>query len=128
MVLLRMEAADALVPVLPVIGIESPRLPVVEIREIRRGSIVGRIGSGARLIIGGRIILPDGAGDFAVDAAPFLVNIVDIPVPPRARYVGSSKGTKYYPVESKKWLQWKAEPVFFSSEAEAQAAGYEMGK
>ena len=126
--LLEFDAALSPADIFPVAEMNTRSIPVVTVREINRGSIVGTIGSGARLVLGDTLVTPRADGAFTVEAAPFLRNIVDIQVPPWAQYVGSSQGTKYYPVASKQWLSWKSEPLFFRDRVEAEGAGYERGK
>ena len=99
--------------------------PVVHIKEINRGQIIGFVGTGTRLVIGDSYVVPGSGGIFRIAAAPFLVNIIDIPIPAGAQFVASPRGTKYYPVESKAWRGWKSQPVFFMSAGEAENNGYE---
>jgi len=102
----------------------SRRASIVHIDEINRGSIVGTVGTGARLIIGDEPILPSPDRSFSVSASKFLVNIVDIKVPRDTKFVASKRGRKYYPIESSKWKSLKSELLFFRSREEAEAIGY----
>ena len=102
----------------------SRRAPIVHINEINRGSIVGIVGTGARLIIKDEAIIPSKDRSFSIPASKFLVNIVDIKVPRNTKFVASKRGRKYYPVASSRWKSLKSELLFFRSKEEAEALGY----
>ena len=101
------------------------RAPIVHVQEINDGSIVGVIGTGARLVIGNNVVIPRPDRTFAISADPFLVNIIDIPIPRDALFVASKRGKKYYKVDSSpgKRLVPKNR-LYFRTGAEAEAMGY----
>ena len=104
------------------------RAPIVHIEEIHNGTIVGIVGTGARLVIGETVIVPLPNRRFAIDASPFLVNIVDMPVPAGMLYVASSRGKNYYPVDSSAGQNLSpANRIYFKSGADAERAGYKRG-
>ena len=105
------------------------RAPIVHIEEINNGKIVGVVGTGARLVFGQQVIVPRPDRSFSIDAHPFLLNIIDVPVPEGVRYVASSRGKNYYPVESSAGQNLApANRVYFRTEEAAKAAGYKRGR
>lgn len=105
------------------------RAPFVRVQEINDGRIIGTVGTGARLMIGDAVIVPHPNRTFAIDAAPFLVNIINVPVPRGTAYVASRKGKNYYPVDSSAGQKLTPENrLYFRSAAEAEAMGYVRGK
>jgi hypothetical protein len=105
------------------------RAPVVHVRRIEEGKIVGTVGTGARLIVGDEAVLPQPDRSFAIDAVPFLVNIVPVPVPPGTQFVASRRGKRYYPVSSAAAERLVPENrIYFERAEEAEAAGYSRGR
>jgi len=104
-------------------------LPIVHIREINNGSIVGTVGTGARLIIGETVVIASTDASFRVPANPFLVNIIDVPIPHGVTFVASKRGKNYYPVESSAGARLAPENrLYFQTAAEAEAMGYRAGR
>ena len=105
------------------------RSPIVHVEEINDGNIIGMVGTGARLIIGNEAVVPRPDRSFAVPARPFLVNIIDVPIPRSAQFVASRRGRKYYPVDSSAGQRLVPENrLYFRTAEEAEALGYERGK
>ena len=100
----------------------------MHIQEINNGQIVGVVGTGARLLIGDTVIVPRPDRTFSLDAKPFLVNIIDVPVPPGTLFVASKRGKNYYKVDSSAGQKLAPENrVYFRTEGEALRAGYKKG-
>ncbi len=103
-------------------------VPMVHVREINAGEIVGTVGSGARLVIGDTLIVSSLDGSFRTPAAPFLTNIIDVPVPHGASFVASSRGKNYYPVSSSAGEKLvPSNRIYFRTAEEAEAMGYKRG-
>ena len=102
-----------------------PLAPTVHINGITNGNLEGELLGGSRFVLGEEIVIPDEHGKFSVDTSDFLRNEVSIVVPAGAHFVASERGKYYYPVESSKGNALSPNTrVYFSSEAEAVAAGY----
>ena len=105
------------------------RAPIVHIEEIRNGRVVGVVGTGARLVFGEDVVIPALDRRFSIEAAPFLVNIIDVPVPAGMFFVASNRGKNYYPVESSAGQNLSpANRLYFKSAIEAERAGYKPGR
>ena len=104
-------------------------ISIVHIREINNGSITGTVGEGARLMIGDTVITASAETEFRTPAAPFLVDIIDIPIPHGALFVASKRGKNYYPVESSAGSNLAPENrLYFRGAADAEAMGYKKGR
>lgn len=104
-------------------------VPVVHLREINAGEIVGKVGSGARLVIGDTLIVSSLDGSFRTPAAPFLMNMIDVPIPHGVFFVASSRGKNYYPVSSGAGEKLvPSNRIYFRTAEEAEAMGYKLGK
>lgn len=124
----RLRTSEAPAPI-EVVNLATPLVPVVRIEEIREGKIVGTVGTGARLIIGGNLIVPEADGSFGVSAGPFLTNIIPIRAPVSAAFVASRRGKNYYPLSSKNAESLKPENrIYFESTEEAEEAGYKRAQ
>jgi hypothetical protein len=101
------------------------RAPIVHLNEINNGSLVGMVGTGARLVIGNTVIVPNPDRTFAIAAGPFLVNVVDVVVPDGALFVASRRGKNYYRVDSSAGRRLVPENrLYFRSAEEAEELGY----
>lgn len=99
------------------------RIPVVTLEGVQNGLLHGTITGNARLHMAKSVVVQSGA--FAIDASAVLRNEVLVTVPIWATYVASKRGKKYYSVLSAAGERIvPANRVYFSSEAEAQNAGY----
>jgi hypothetical protein len=126
---MQLEEAQSPSPVIPLHRDIHRRAPIVHIEEINNGKIVGVVGTGARLVIGHEVIIPRPDRSFTIDAEPFLVNIIDTPVPPGMQFVASSRGKNYYPISSSAGQKLTPENrIYFRTEVEAERAGYKPGK
>ena len=104
---------------------EHSRAPIVHVKEINGNNIIGIIGTGARLIIGEEIVIPESDRSFKMPAKDFLVRIVDVPIPRDARFVASRIGKKYYDVNSSQGQKLVPENrLYFRTAEEAEAMGY----
>lgn len=102
-----------------------PDVPTVVIDGVENGKVQGRILGGARFLLGGVSIIPNGSGAFRTAAAPLLTNIVRVTVPPGMRFVASVRGKKYYPVTASAVGTLLPENrIYFRTAAEAEGAGY----
>ena len=125
----RVEEAHAPMPIRMLSHDIHRRAPFVRIRGIENGMIVGTVGTGARLVIGGTVVLPHADRNFQIDAGPLLVNVVDIPVPEDARFIASTRGKNYYPIASSQGQRIvPGNRLYFGSAAEAERAGYRRGR
>ncbi len=125
---LQMEEAVSPAPIISLHRDIHRRAPIVHIEEIRNGKIVGSVGTGARLVFGELVVTPALDRRFSIEAAPFLINIIDVPVPAGMLFVASSRGKNYYPVESSAGQNLSpANRLYFKSTIEAERAGYKKG-
>ena len=125
---LQMEEVSSPAPVIPLRRDLHRRAPIVHVTEINNGKIVGIVGTGARLMIGDSVIVPRPDRTFAIDVKPFLVNIIDVPVPPGTHFIASRRGKNYYKVDSSAGQKLAPENrVYFRTEGEARTAGYKKG-
>ena len=124
-----LESVSAPAPIVQLHRDVHLRSPIVHVREISEGRIVGVVGTGARLVIGETVVIPKPNRTFAIAADSFLVNVFDVQVPDGARYVASRKGKKYYSVESSAGNRLAPQNrLYFRSAPEAEAMGYSRGK
>lgn len=101
-----------------------PLVPTVHIEGIRNGLLHGSVRGSARVVLGSTVLTQSGV--FAVDADSLLINEISVVVPSWAAFVASERGTKYYPVSSAGGQRiTPANRIYFSSEQEAENAGYE---
>ena len=101
-------------------------VPVVHIEKILNGELIGEIQGDVRFVLGDDIIVPDENGEVRAPADPLLTDIITVEVPEWAHFVASSKGTKYYPVDSSQGERIvPANRVYFETQEEAEEAGYE---
>lgn len=106
-----------------------PTVPVVQIQGIRDGQLSGVIQGEVRVFLDGAQILSGEDGSFHAAAGPLLTNEVRVVVPPGSRFVASSRGSKYYPVDSSRGAQIVPENrVYFASAEEAEQAGFEAAE
>lgn len=100
-------------------------MPVVSIEGIRNGRLVGSAAGGVRLSAGGRPVSIGSGGAFAVSDRKVLTNVVTVQVPEGMRYLASSRGKKYYPVDSSSAQNIvSGNRIYFPDEASALRAGY----
>ena len=112
------------VPIVLPEDIHEP-VPLVHVREINAGEIVGTISKDARLVIGDTVVLTSADGSFHIPAKPFLLNIIDVPIPHGALFVASNRGKNYYPVDSSAGNALAPENrLYFQSAEDAEALGY----
>ncbi len=103
----------------------NKKVPLIHIKEINEGQIVGKVGTGARLVIGETVIVTHTDGSFEVPAEKFLVNIVDVKIPHGVKFVASRKGKKYYEVTSKSAERLAPKNrIYFKNEEDAEKMGY----
>ncbi len=108
-----------------IVADEGTDLPVVRIDGIANGALVGSVEGVVRLSAGGTIIPVDDEGRFAIADRSILTNRITVMAPPGMRFVASSKGTKYYPVDSAGGQNIVPQNrVYFATAEEAEAAGY----
>lgn len=125
--LLTVERVAAPAPV-RIARVRSPRAPFVHVREISNGRIIGTVGTGARLVIGKTVVVPEHDRTFEIAASPFLVNVIDVPVPHGALFVASRRGKNYYPVAARAAERLKPENrIYFRTGEEAEEMGYKRG-
>ncbi len=106
-----------------------PRVCTVEVDGMRDGSIAGRITGSGRVFIGTTQAIPNASGSFLVAAGDFLTNRITITIPPGMKFVASKRGTKYYALQSSQAKSIApANRVYFATPAEAEAAGFRLGK
>ncbi len=100
-------------------------VPLIHIKEINDGKIVGSVGTGARLVIGETVIASEEDGSFNVPAEKLLVNVVDVQIPHGVKFVASKKGKKYYEVTSKSAERLSPKNrIYFRTAEEAEEMGY----
>ncbi len=100
-------------------------VPVVRIEGIVNGALRGTVEGDVRLSAGEDIVEVDAEGRFVIDDRAVLTNRITVQAPPGMRFVASSKGTKYYPVDSGAGQSIvPANRIYFATSAEAEAAGY----
>ncbi len=100
-------------------------VPTVQIGGIENGHVFGTIRGEARFILGNTPVLPDASGSFRVPAGPLLTNMIRVSVPAGMRFVASTRGKKYYPVDSSGAESLSPENrVYFRTAEEAEGAGY----
>ena len=121
---LKIEAAHSPAPIQVLESDVNEPVPVVRLNEINNGAMVGSIDAGARLVIADQIVTPNDEGRFRIPAGSFLVNVINVQVPERTKFVASKRGKKYYAIEDNGWRKLKSELVFFQSREEAINAGY----
>lgn len=99
--------------------------PTVRIDGIRNGNIEGSILGNVRLLFGEQYVVPNAQQHFSVDAKPLLTNIITIEIPPGMRFVASSKGSKYYAVDTAGGSNIAIKNrVYFTTAQAAEQAGY----
>jgi len=102
-----------------------PTVPVIRLHGVRNGGVEGEIIGDARLFLGEENVVPSASGAFCAPADLFLTNTVDIIVPDGMAFVASSRGKKYYPVQSA--AGEKIVPknrIYFRTAEEAERRGY----
>lgn len=100
-------------------------VPVVTLEGIRDNKVVGEMSGDVRLIIGDRVVVPNGSGSFAVEEDDFLVNRITVDIPEGMRFAASKRGKKYYPIDSASAQSLAPQNrVYFRTAEEAEAAGY----
>ena len=125
---LRLEQVNAPAPIRVLNRDIHRRAPIVHVQEINDGDIVGIVGTGARLVIGETVVVPGPDRTFRIAAEPFLVNIIDVPIPHGAEFVASKRGKKYYSVDSSAGNRLvPRNRIYFRSAEEAEALGYTPG-
>jgi hypothetical protein len=110
---------------------EDDLIPLIIFEEIENGILKGRLkGKEARIIVGknskdSSIYPITTPGEFSFEVTPILPMLKMLPAPSGAQFVGSSRGSKYYPLDTPNaFLLSSKNRRFFSSRAEAEAAGY----
>ncbi|OGJ54153.1 hypothetical protein A3D11_03965 [Candidatus Peribacteria bacterium RIFCSPHIGHO2_02_FULL_49_16] len=100
-------------------------IPVVEIRGVEEGKLVGEIKGNVRVFLGSKQIFTDADGSFAVPAETLLINDIWVSIPDGAKFVASKRGTKYYSIDSSGGQRIVPENrVYFGSKEEAEKQGY----
>lgn len=95
----------------------------VQISGIYNGQLVGNIIGDVRVVIGNTVVT--NTGSFSIAAGPLLQNRVLVVVPEGMRFVASTRGTRYYAVDSAGGNRITPENrIYFATEVEAEAAGY----
>lgn len=100
-------------------------IPVVHIDGILNGTLQGSAEGMVRISAGEEMVTVDADGRFVIDDRAILVNRITVQAPPGMRFVASSKGTKYYAVDSSAGQNIvPANRVYFATAEEAEAAGF----
>ncbi len=102
-----------------------PTVPVIRLHGVRNGGVEGQIIGDARLFLGEEHVTPSASGAFRASADLFLTNTIDITIPDGMAFVASSRGKKYYPVQSA--AGEKIVPknrIYFRTAEEAAHRGY----
>lgn len=100
-------------------------VPTVVIEGVANGKLTGIVRGGARFVVQGKVVIPDGSGAFAVPATPLLVNQIAVSVPTGMHFVASRRGKYYYPVESSAGSRLSPENrVYFLDAPSAERSGY----
>jgi|GEM_PF-541861 len=100
-------------------------VPTVVIEEMTKQELKGRVLGGSRLIIGKRIIVPDGGGAFriAIGTSIWLPSVVA--APEGMHFVASKRGKKYYSISDPAGAGLSAaNRIYFTTAQEAEKAGY----
>lgn len=116
------------IPVAPVTLREDTRpiIPVVQM-DATDGALTGKASGDVRLFFDGRMIITGSGGAFRVLLGAGAARPASIPA--GMRYVASRRGSKYYPVSSLAGQRIvAANRIYFSSSADAEAAGYAAGR
>jgi hypothetical protein len=111
----------------PVIIVEDvgTDVPVVRIEGIENGALVGTVEGEVRVSAGEKLVTPGADGRFAISDRSILTNRITVQAPAGMRFVASSKGSKYYAVDSAGGQNIvPANRVYFATAQEAEAAGY----
>jgi hypothetical protein len=100
-------------------------VPVVRIEGIENGALVGSVAGEVRVSAREKLVTFGEDGRFAISDRSILTNRITVQAPPGMRFVASSKGTKYYAVDSAGGQNIVPQNrVYFATEQAAQAAGY----
>lgn len=100
-------------------------IPVVRIEGIENGALQGTAEGNVRVVAGEEIVMPDDEGRFSIEDRALLINRITVQAPPGMQFVASSKGTKYYAIDSSAGQNIvPANRVYFATAQEAEAAGY----
>lgn len=101
-----------------------PPRATVHLHGIRNGALEGEVTGDVSLVIGGESVVPGGSGAFSYADAAFLVNRIEVEVPPGMQFVASKRGTRFYPVQSAQGANIVPENrLYFPDAAAARAAG-----
>lgn len=104
---------------------EDEVMPVLNITQIKDGSLTGEADGLLRIAAGDEIAMPDDNGHLELFLGDAFVNYKTNEVPEGAQFVGSKNSNKYHPLGSYTARQIAPENrIYFLTEEEAQAAGY----
>lgn len=98
---------------------------VVRIEGIRNNALRGTAEGDVRVVADGSIVPVDESGAFVIRDTNVLTNVIHINVPAGMQFVASSRGKKYYPVDSASAQNLSIDHrIYFKTAADAEAAGY----
>ena len=109
----------------------SPEIPIFFFDKIENGVLLGHHkGQEARFVVGkGEKISSVHNEDFSFSVADILPNLKMIPAPKGMNFVGSSRGTKYWPLDAPEAALISVKNrTFFVTAEEAQKRGYKRGE
>lgn len=127
----RVHALASLPAAIPLIARpdDRPVQPVVELDAVQAGVLTGRLSGDVRVVSGsaGASVAPDGTFRLSLPVSSRQHVVIDLPT--GAQFFASRKGKVYYDVRGKGGSSIKPENrVYFTSAAQAEAAGYRPPK
>lgn len=105
--------------------VDDNSVAVVRIEGIRNNALQGTAEGDVRIVADGSIVPVNASGAFVIKNTNVLTNIIHIDIPAGMQFVASSRGKKYYPVDSASAQNLSLDHrIYFTTAAEAEAAGY----
>lgn len=133
MIFLRLYQIDHRPP-LEIVPEISEKIPLIHFEKIENGVMHGKTGEKeVRFIIGqdeeDAEIFTSHGGEFNFPVIKILPMLSKLPAPEWANFVASSRGSKYWPLDTPEaFLLSVKNRTFFASEEDAMKAGYEKGQ
>lgn len=121
-------------PPLEIVPDISEKIPLIRFEKIENGIMYGKTGEKeVRFIIGednqNADIYTSHGGEFNFPVIEILPMLNKLPAPEWANFVASSRGTKYWALDTPEAFLLSAKNHrFFANEEDAIKAGYEKGK
>lgn len=106
----------------------SDEIALLFFDKIENGILYGRLeGEEARIVVAGKEEVDSVfEGEFSFEVTPILPNLKKVPAPEWAQFVASSRGSKFYPLDSPRAaLVSVKNRTFFRSAEEAMQNGFE---